>query len=481
MNLKKVVCSLGVIIIIGGALLINAMNAKDVKVRNIFKNKFDIEQAMASTQSAYDNGIAKVFVYTVDNKYGVDLYTDTSKEKVDVAIIIKNEEKENNIEYKGYGTINVRGNTTSKAAKKPYNIKFEEKEDIFGMGKAKKWSLLASTFDKSLIRNKIGLDFMRKLEENHKNGMQYTSNCKYVDLYIDGKYLGNYLFTESVEVGESRVDIDLSQDVLLEIANDCKVQVDRYDEESYYFKTKELDLLFAINEPERSEDSEYSFDPASKNKPEFVKNTKEFLDKFEKEIIKKNGNIEKYIDVESFVDYYLTAELFMIKDIKFSSTRFYIKDGKLYAGPLWDLDLSSGNMSDNKSYKGFYAQKLLWFKHLMKNDAFKKRVKERYKEIKPLIKNIYKEDGDIDKAYEEIKESAKCNYEKAYNKFTSKEGWGYDVIYGVLGFYEAEEAKVLGAEDFVFGSNDAHDNYEDYVKEFKKWMKNRDKWLKENL
>ena len=69
MNLKKFLCGLGVTIIIGGALLINAMNAKDVKVRNIFKNKFDIEQAMASTQDSYDNGIAKVFVYTYYQQY----------------------------------------------------------------------------------------------------------------------------------------------------------------------------------------------------------------------------------------------------------------------------------------------------------------------------------------------------------------------------------------------------------------------------
>ena len=39
----------------------------------------------------------------------------------------------------------------------------------------------------------------------------------------------------------------------------------------------------------------------------------------------------------------------MTKDIGFSSTRFYIKNGKLYAGPLWDLDLSSGNIDEHES------------------------------------------------------------------------------------------------------------------------------------
>ena len=65
----------------------------------------------------------------------------------------------------------------------------------------------------------------------------------------------------------------------------------------------------------------------------------------------------------------------MTKDIGFSSTRFYIKNGKLYAGPLWDLDLSSGNIDEHESAQGFRSQNAFkWFEVLMKNKNFYNKV-----------------------------------------------------------------------------------------------------------
>lgn len=485
---------------------------KDTKeLENTIEYEFDFDAVVRNTKKAYNNGIAQVFVTILDSNTEVDLYTDKSKEKVYSAIVVK-DEKGKEVEYKDYGIINVRGNSTSYAAKKPYNIKFDNKVDLFGMGKAKSWSLLANTFDKSLLRNEIGLNFFRTLEKEYESGNTFTSKCKPVDLYINMKYMGTYLLAEAVEVGKDRVDIDINyldskgniikeikeytindntykvNDALLELANDCTTNYYRYDEEAYYYKTKELKQLFAVNEPERSERTKYSNDPANSKKPEFLECIGKFLDGFENILTNKKYNdseqyekIKQFIDVDSFVDYYITAELFKIKDIKYSSTRFYIKDGKLYAGPLWDMDLSSGNISDNKSYKGLHAQKFKWFEHLMDNDEFCEKVKNRYDKIKPLIEELYCDSGKIDKAYRIIKKSAKCNYENAFNKFRNESGWGYDVIYGVLGFYTWEEAEKLDAKDFVLGNNEAHDNYESYVEDFKEWLENRHKWLSEEF
>ena len=81
--------------------------------------------------------------------------------------------------------------------------------------------------------------------------------------------------------------------------------------------------------------------------------------------------MEKFIDVDSFVDFYITSEYVMTKDIGFSSTRFYIKDGKLYAGPLWDLDLSSGNIDDHKNAEDFRSKNSFkWFEDVYKRQDF---------------------------------------------------------------------------------------------------------------
>ena len=75
-------------------------------------------------------------------------------------------------------------------------------------------------------------------------------------------------------------------------------------------------------------------------------------------------------------------------DFNYSSTRFYIKDGVLYAGPLWDLDLSGGNANpvnyptyfeNGDSSKGLWCQQFTWFKNLWKMPEFYNMVSERYK------------------------------------------------------------------------------------------------------
>ena len=103
--------------------------------------------------------------------------------------------------------IKGRGNSTWALAKKPYNIKFESKTNLFGLGKAKKFSLIASANEQSLIRNKITYDLAEDV------GLLYSSKSQHVDLYINGVYEGNYLICESVEVGSNRVDITDMEDL----------------------------------------------------------------------------------------------------------------------------------------------------------------------------------------------------------------------------------------------------------------------------
>ena len=96
----------------------------------------------------------------------------------------------------GEATVKVRGNSTSSGAKKPYNIKLSSKKDVLGMGRAKKWCLLANLYDKTMLRNKLSYDFAAEI------GMDYVSSCEFAELYLNGVYRGCYLLTEAVEIGE---------------------------------------------------------------------------------------------------------------------------------------------------------------------------------------------------------------------------------------------------------------------------------------
>ena len=83
--------------------------------------------------------------------------------------------------------IKGRGNSTWYHLKKPYNIKFDKKTGLLGMDKAKKWTLLANYLDLTLLHNACGFE----LGEDF--GLPYTSQYRWVDLYINGDYLGNYM------------------------------------------------------------------------------------------------------------------------------------------------------------------------------------------------------------------------------------------------------------------------------------------------
>ena len=98
-------------------------------------------------------------------------------------------------------SIGGRGQSTWGAAKKPYSMTLSDRADLLGMGKAKKWILLANAYDSSHLRNKIVLDASAAV------GPPYTPECRWVDLYLNGEYAGLYLLTERNEVDPERVDI----------------------------------------------------------------------------------------------------------------------------------------------------------------------------------------------------------------------------------------------------------------------------------
>lgn len=481
--------------------------------------------------TAYDNGIPQIFINSSrDTKTkDINLYTDTTKTKVNASLMIKGADG-STTEVSNSGTVNVRGNSTSLADKKAYNLKFDSSINPFGMGTAKKWSLLANIFDKTMIRNYMGLNFQRYLESTQtpfENNVSkaFTSNCKNVDLYVDGKYLGTYLLTESVEVGADRVNIDTSYydkttddvkadstpttvtingteyklyDALLELANDS-----RLDTDAYYFKTSVLGQQFGLNDPVCSTDiagnklnPSLTGNSADAVKPQFVNDIKSYLEGFETVINSTSyetsdaqfEDMKKFIDVDSFVDFYITSEYFMTKDIGFSSTRFYIKNGKLYAGPLWDLDLSSGNIDEHESAQGFRSQNAFkWFEVLMKNKNFYNKVVARYKELLPKIKSLYADNGEVDTVVNEISKSVKTNYEKAYNykRATTDDdrnvGWGYSWLYGINGSLDGTGGKTFTGDELKsvgsYGSGVMHDTYEEYITEYKTWLKNRNTWI----
>ncbi len=232
----------------------------------------------------------------------------------------------------GSGRVKVRGNSTGTAPKKPYTFKLDEKADLMGFGAAKKWVLLAECFDPTMMRNSMAFDLAEAL------GLSYTPQHCIVELWLDNKYMGMYTLTEGIDTGKDRIDIDAENgDFLLE------AEKERIEDGVTYFETSE-GLRFAASDPE--EPSEAQAD-----------HIETVLEAVTAAIASGNWQqVSDRIDVASFAAVYLLNEYLSNVDFFESSTYFYYKDGKLFAGPVWDYDISAGNV--NPAFAGGYEEAL---------------------------------------------------------------------------------------------------------------------------
>ena len=396
------------------------------------------EEQKANVEEPYD--VPKVLIYTGEEEITTEAYTGCK------IVIIDEEGGSHKTILDDASKIKIRGNSTSSGHKKPYNIKFSKKTDVLGMGANKKWSLLANCYDKTLLRNLVAFDVAKQL------GVPYTPDYKVVDVYVDDVLQGTYLLVDSIEVGSTRVDIDTT-------GNEFLLELDKNpaDPDIQYILSSEYRIRFAINEPEKKD--------LTTEQLEYVK---DFITQAEKAIASGNmTEIEKYFDIESMASFYLTLEFFRNVDVNVSSTRFHIKDGKIYGGPVWDFDLSSGNyrwdyyrqMYDGwgNSYAGLHAVNMPWFGALTEVSEFQNIVNQKFLDMQDVFVNLY-EDNTIGKNYidqtiETYSESISRNYGEA--------GWDVSKIYTDGNFLERFPEVT----------------YEKNIEYYRKWLRKRNEWL----
>ncbi len=238
----------------------------------------------------------------------------------------------------------VRGNSTamSSISKKAFTFKFDKKTDVLGMGKGKKWALLANCFDPTLLRNYTAFELAREM------GVPYTSEQRIAELWLDGEYRGSYTVYEPVQEGKDRVDIDIESnggknDFLIELEST------RVEEGVTYLSVG--GVRFAVSEPEEPDAEQTAYITSVMTD---IVNTMQKGDE---------RQIRSKIDVESFAKFYFLNEFIKNQDFGYSSVFFFYKNGRLYAGPPWDYDLSLGNV--NGELKARIPEKLrLYQKHL---------------------------------------------------------------------------------------------------------------------
>ena len=224
--------------------------------------------------------------------------------------------------------IRGRGNASWDFPKKPYRLKFDEKQSPLGApASAKKWTLLSNYGDKTLMRNMLAFEVSRRV------GLGYTPFCHPVDLIINGEYRGCYQLCDQVEAAKGRVD---AKDGYL-------VEIDAYAYSEDVWFSSNRGTPVTIKHPDEDEitQEQRKFINDYFNQMEAAVFASDYTDPAE--------GFRKYLDLDSFLKNFIVGEFGGNTDTYWSVYMYKdAADGKLYTGPVWDYDLAFEN--DYRTY-----------------------------------------------------------------------------------------------------------------------------------
>ena len=431
--------------------------------------------ATVAEKKIYCSKLPVIYIDTEDG-YGI-----TSKEVYKSATMRiqgnDNFNSTNSTLYDGGISIRGRGNSTwnMSYSKLPYKIKLDTKTDLFGFGTSKHWALLANYMDESLLRNKTSYDLSGTM------GMVYLKSAN-VEVILNGVYAGNYQLVGNVRIDKSRVNIhnweDTASDVAKAIAKKENIKGDAKDALEDYL-TEHLDwitsgsvtyngqtyrigdyytglpkntdgsvdvsggFLFELDAyyDEKSKFTTNAKQPIMFKNPEYAEtnttmfNTaKEYIQAVEDSFNASDfyatyqGEKKHYtdlVDMDSLVRYLMLNEFYWNTETMKKSTYMY-KDlgGKLFIGPVWDMDWTSNSQisaGETGNYRAWMvvtrsaeAQANSWYKSLIGDPYFVTKLYECYKENRQNFEDIVKTGGILDQQKEYLLESGNANYESGY-------------------------------------------------------------------
>lgn len=325
-------------------------------------------------------------------------------------------------------TVRGRGNSSFKMPKYGMKLEFKDKVSLFGMPKNRDWALIANFGDKSHLRNYMAMRLSEWL------GMPYTPRCTFVEVYLNRKYMGLYLLSETVKVAKRRVNIEENDTTFLfEKESDKKIDPP--------FIRSSLGYAFHVKSPKN---------PSEKSL-ELLRN---HLDDFERRMrwfsLADTGAIAEWIDMESFVPYYWVQEFSKNEDAYFARSIFmtWQKGGKIGFGPVWDFDISFGNESYeiNRGYEDWHIRKYRWFSYFFKDESIRYQVSRYWfdhrETFRALIDSVPLYEGIIAKAVE--------NEYRRWPIMSNTENWAL---------------------------KEPYEDYDEAIDVMVEWMKNRFDWI----
>ncbi len=363
--------------------------------------------------------------------------------------------------YNGYDnfiSIETRGESSQMFEKKNYGFETQLENgdnnnvELLGIPEENDWILHGPYSDKSLLRNVVAYHM------GEATG-RYTPRTRLCEVFINEDYRGVYVLTEKIKRDENRLDIanlkpdDIEGD---ELTGGYLFQIDRdnFDlENDGWYSTNPNNNFYAYDDPDHDELVQVQKDYL-KNffiNYESMMNASTFME-----------NYEEYVNVDSWIDYFLITEIGKhIDAYKFSFYMYKTKNsngGKLNFGPLWDFNLAFGNFDFGCSpdppgwsyeFEGTCHEAIpFWVKKLINIPQVQNKIDCRWTELREGPLHIDSLLQFIDNKVLEIGPAAQRNFER----------W-----------------PTLG--EYVWPNDYIGETYEDEVDYLKYWINQRIQWM----
>ena len=279
--------------------------------------------------------------------------------------------------------LKLRGASSYNFDKNQYRLKFYRNQDmkplyyrLFGMGADSEWVLHGPYLDHSLLRNYLMYNLSRET-------MDWAPDCRFFELFVDGRYQGVYLAVEPVTAGANR--LNLSEFGLISGATPYIVARDRIGTQLHSMQPYATTNGLAGNE----------MGIRYPSKTELTQDQKRWIEKdisqFEIALYSDffadpERGYAKYIDVDSFVDYVILNELSINQDAGNLSTYIYKELNGTLKMAVWDFNNSFNNYQwFARDVDEFYLTDNYWLGRLLQDRNFVDRVVRRYHELRESV------------------------------------------------------------------------------------------------
>lgn len=352
--------------------------------------------------------------------------------------------------------IHVRGNSSRAFDKPGYGIRLitaegkNNPQSVMGMDAHHEWALHGPFIDKTLIRNYMWYNIAGEI-------MDYAPNVRFCEVFLNGEYQGIYVMAETITASESGSRLHITVDKKDNTFSGYLLRLDRGSNTEMKnistFTEYALRTQLVLN-------IEY---PGTSNlTPALAESIRQDFSKFEKALYSYDFDnskygYKKYIDPESFADYFIINEFTCNYDAGWLSTYIYKDiDGK-YRMCIWDFNSACDNYQESMVEPNhFEMQNCLWYFMLTKDADFTDMIVNRYRELRQTYLNEEYLCGYMDDCIAYLGDAVERNFSK----------WGYTF---------AQEYDPLTPTERNPRS------YSQAVEQMKAFIKARGEWMDENI